>query len=279
MLRVASMSIEYNLSTGHIALKNLPNVRDLGYLMTERGERIVPQRLIRAGALGEASDGDIEILVNGCQIRTIIDLRTPEESAQNPDPRNKMPQVDFFDAPILGFSTTGITREDGLLGMMKSYNAITRKDPRQLMTEVYENMLLSETGLKGFSRFFEILTSKDEGAILWHCSAGKDRAGLAAVLLLTVLGVSRSTIVADYLATNLNLAGRAVDLKKHIPKGLLSKAVLKSLEVFNSADEAFLDAGIMAVKKEYESLNGYLKNALGVDDDKRKLLYERFVCL
>lgn len=267
---------ELNENDGHIDLERLPNTRDLGYLRTGSGARIRPRRLIRSGALAEASDEDIRMLVEVYQVKTVIDLRTPDEQANSPDPMDKMPSVDFFDAPILGFSTTGITREDGLPGMIKTFSGSTH-DPRQLMIELYSNMFVDDIGIRGFTRFFEILAQSGEGAVLWHCSAGKDRAGLATVLLLHILGVSRDAILSDYLVTNRYLANRANDLTKLIPPQYQEKAALQSLQILNSADAAFLDAGIVAVEQEYGSLDTYLAKALGLDEYARKTLCCRYL--
>lgn len=266
----------FDSKAGHIALQMLPNVRDLGYLKTASGQRIAGRKLIRAGALIEASATDIDLLVSTYDVQTVVDLRTPDEREQRPDPVDKMPRARFFNVPILGFSATGVTREDGLAGMAKGLSAL-EGNPEQLMLDLYPRMLLEEGGIRGYSHFFKILAEVDEGAVLWHCSAGKDRAGLASFLLLSVLGVCHEAIVLDYLATNQYLSERVDDLKKLIPQKDLSEGLLQSLQVLNSASEAFLDAGVAAVVQEYGSVNSYLERALGVDDGLQELLRKKYL--
>lgn len=267
------MSQQY---AGRIVLENLHNTRDLGYLRTITGQQVTPRKLIRSGALALATSEELHVLVEDYSVRTVIDLRTPDEQIKKPDPQEEMSRVRFVDAPILGFSTTGITREDGLAGMAKTLPALDR-DPVEVMTKLYPNMLLDDVGIKGFSRFFDELVQNEEGAVLWHCSAGKDRAGLASVLLLTVLEVPHSAIVADYLATNQYLEGRSDELKKLIPTEFLSQSLLQSLQVFNSASETFLSAGLKAVEEQYGSLDTYMHEALNVDADKRALLKSKYL--
>lgn len=258
-------------------LDALPNTRDLGYLSTVAGEQLKKRKLIRSGAMAAATKKDIDVLVEDYDVRIVIDLRTLEECQKKPDPQDSMPRTHFVHAPILGFSATGVTHESGLEGMTKTL-AVLDSDPKQLMLDIYSSMLLDETGVLGYTRFFEVLAQSNEGSVLWHCSAGKDRAGLASVLLLSALGVARETIVSDYLATNSFLMGRSDDLKRLIPSEYLSESIIQGLQVFNSVNETFLDAGIKAVEKEYGSLDGYLKNALKVDDDMRATLHSKYLC-
>lgn len=261
---------------GHISLEKLPNVRDLGYLKTGDDQNTLSTALIRSGGLNSASDADIATLLTEFNVRTVIDLRTEEEKTKSPDPQDKMQGVRFVDAPILGYTATGITRENGLEGLAKSL-ATLNADPTQLMIELYPKMLLEDSGVQGYSRFFATLADNEEGAVLWHCSAGKDRAGLAAVLLQYALGVAKRDILADYLATNTYLAGRADDLIKLFPAEYRTENFVQGLQILNSANENFLIAGIKAVENEYGSLEKYYKDALGVDEGMRELLRNKYL--
>ncbi|MDR0309118.1 MAG: tyrosine-protein phosphatase [Coriobacteriales bacterium] len=252
------------------------NTRDLGYLSNCDGQRVAPRRLIRSGALRDASEPDIDVLIDEYEVRTVIDLRTPEERENRPDPEEQMSGLSFIEAPILGTSALGLTREKGLIGMARMFKA-QMGDPKKLMAKFYPKMLLGEMGIKGYKRFFETLANNEQGSVLWHCSAGKDRAGLASVLLLHVLGVPQQAILSDYLATNQFLAGRADDLSKLVPAKYLTPRIEKAFVVFNSADQVFLRAGIKGIEKEYGSTDGYLRNALDVDDDMRKLLRNKYL--
>lgn len=261
---------------GHIPFEGLANTRDLGYLKTRDGLSLLPHKLLRSGALASATDEDIEVLEKTFGVHTVVDLRTQEEQEKAPDPKDRMQEATFVDAPILGFSATGVTRENGLAGLAKDLSTLTR-DPRQLMIDLYPTMLLDSTGIKGYQRFFATLLNEEEGAVLWHCSAGKDRAGLASVLLLHVLGVPTEAIVADYLTTNKYLASREDAIKKLIPEEYLSERLLEGLKTLNSASKDFLDAGIAGVSKEYGSLDAYLSEALDVSEEAKSLLRNKYL--
>ena len=78
-----------------------------------------------------------------------------------------------------------------------------------LSDDMYSSVLNDETARKGFAQFFQILLEQDaDKAILWHCTGGKDRAGSASALLLSVLGVDRETVLDDFELTNEFLADR-----------------------------------------------------------------------
>jgi protein-tyrosine phosphatase len=264
---------------GRIGLEKLPNTRDLGYLSTQDNRQVVSRKLIRSGALSGASGNDLKTLTQTYQVQTVLDLRTPEEREKSPDPQEDMPGVRFDYAPILGFAATGITRENGLEGLIGKLKSSTSElgDPRQLLAGLYPRMFLDKLGVQGYTRFFDILANTSEGAVLWHCSAGKDRAGMAAVLLLHVLEVSPDAILADYLATNQFLTGRTNELKKLIPAEHFTPELEQALTILNSTDQSFLDAGIQAVQKEYGSLDTYLKDALGVDKAMKEHLRSKYL--
>jgi len=216
------------------------------------------------------------MLLNEYNLTTVIDLRTKEEQQDHPDPKDSMPKVRFIDAPILSFATMGITREEVMIQQETTYDALL-DNTRQLMSELYPHMLLNETGIRGLSLFFEVLAEHDEGAVLWHCSAGKDRAGLATALLLHVFEVPDDAILADYLATNNYMESRIDAYLGSVPAESLSPQLVESIRILNSADEAFLTTGFDALKKEYGSVDNYLKDALGVDKALKELLRKKYL--
>ena len=126
------------------------------------------------------------------------------------------------------------------------------------------------------------------GSALWHCTAGKDRAGFATAILLESLGVARDDIVADYLQTNECLAG----VTKQLVGMLSSKAITSdqmqfdgqtievmkaALDHFFRADEAFLAGAYAAADEQFGSFDAFLANGLGIDEAKREEL--RRLCL
>lgn len=278
---------------GHIDLEGLYNTRDLGGIEAADGCHIKPRMLLRSAALAGATEHDAKALIDDFHLRKVLDLRTEEERQKKPDPEDLFEGVEFIDVPILNTQALGITRESGIKGLLDAAKSI-EADPAQMMIRIYPNMLLDERSMQGYKRFFDELLKDegapldhdplpedepyaDEGSILWHCSAGKDRAGLAAVLLLHVLGVSDERILEDYLATNKHLESRTQEILDTLATYHMAERLDGSVRVLNSADERFLRAALDAVNERYGDLDTYLEQALDVTPEKKEALRVKFL--
>lgn len=261
---------------GRIVLEGLPNTRDIGGIPAADGRFVKHARLLRSGALDHATDRDLATLLDDFNLRTVIDLRTEEERKEHPDPEDGLVGVHFEDAPVLSTSTFGVTREGGMMQALKMLRTV-QKNPASIMEEVYERMMLDEQSQQGFARFFDDVLAADEGAVLWHCTIGKDRAGLAAALLLHVLGAPREAIAQDYLATNDYVQSETQNIMDALSSFGLAGKLDSSIHVINSADPRFLQAAFNAVEREYGSLDAYVRDQLGVTDEKRAALRERYL--
>lgn len=277
---------------GRIDLEGLANTRDLGGIKTQDGRVVRRKMLLRSGALANATEHDAAALMDEYRLAKVIDLRTEEERLKSPDPEDLFDGVEFVDIPILNTQALGITREGGVKGLLKAVKSI-ESNPADLMIEIYPSMLLDETSSRGYAQFFdELLASEapvgvdpvaeDEesaqpGSVLWHCSAGKDRAGLAAVLLLHVLGVPYETILADYLATNEYMETRTQEILDSLSSYGMAGKLDESVRVLNSADERFLDAALDAVRERYGSLDEYLRAVIGITSEKAEALRSKFL--
>lgn len=261
---------------GRIVLEGLPNTRDVGGIPAADGRFVKHARLLRSGALERATSRDLEVLLDDYHVRTVIDLRTEEERKEHPDPEDGLMGVRFVDAPVLSTSTFGVTREGSMMQALKMLRTV-QKNPAGMMEEVYESMMLDEQSQRGFTQFFDDVLATDEGSVLWHCTIGKDRAGLAAALLLHVLGAPREAIERDYLATNSYVGSETQNIMDALASFGLGDKLDKSIHVINSADPRFLKAAFDAVEKHYGSLDAYVRDQLNVTDEKRDALRERYL--
>lgn len=261
---------------GRIVLEGLPNTRDVGGIPAAGGRFVKHARLIRSGALARATSRDLETLVDDYDVRTVIDLRTEEERREKPDPEDQLVGVRFEDAPVLSASTFGVTREGGMKQAIKALRTL-KNDPASIMAEVYAGMMTDGQSQQGFARFFQDVLAADEGAVLWHCTIGKDRAGLAAALLLHALGVAPEDIMQDYLATNHYAQSETQSIVDALSSFGLGGKLDASIQVINSADPRFLHAALDAVEKNYGSLDAYVRDQLGVSDEQRDTLRERYL--
>ena len=98
--------------------------------------------------------------------------------------------------------------------------------------QMYVEFLQGETGKEGFREFFRVLLETPEGnAVLWHCTSGKDRTGVAAMLLLGVLNVDEETIMEDFMLTNAFFESEISAMREQLEKYIQDKAMLEELLV------------------------------------------------
>lgn len=167
-----------------IAVDGSFNVRDLGGYPAAQGATAW-RRLLRSGGVHRLSPAGIATLRDHGVTR-VIDLRRPEELAKEPSP--------LRDAE--GITLHEISLFEGL--------APTAFDQGDVLLDLYIQALDSRA--EAFVAVFEAMAASADGAVMFHCTAGKDRTGLIAALLLLIAGVDRDTIIADYTMTEARLA-------------------------------------------------------------------------
>ena len=218
---------------------------------------------------------DISLLREEYSVSSIIDLRTDNERGSAPDPIDDFVDVRFIDIPLMSAEAIGITRTD-MESVMRIVKSIA-ENPVSMMTTIYPAILTDEASRKGLGQFFDELLFHDEGAVLWHCSAGKDRVGLSTVLLLKILGAPWEVIVQDYLATNKYMHESTREIEAALDAYNVAYELRGSLQVLNSADVRFLQAAVDAVDVQFGGLDVYIREVLGVDKDKQEALQQKFL--
>ena len=193
-----------------IDFEGLNNTRDLGGMLTADGKKIREGLLYRSGALYRASEKDLNKLAeyNLCRI---YDFREEDDREHRPDPG--IPGCSNLWIPILMEDGAGV--EQGEKAQEEAYKMFRNliENPEQsaaMMTDIYRQFIREEYCRKQYGRFVKDILSISQEAqkegkqpvILWHCAAGKDRAGFGAVILQEIFGVSREDIFADYMLTN-----------------------------------------------------------------------------
>lgn len=272
-------------STGRIALENLPNTRDLGGLRTIDGRRILPNRLIRSGTLFGATKRDIQILAEQYGLGTVIDFRTETERRQKPDP--EIPGIRNIFNPILDEKTVGITFEEGekqdrekpeeiYAGIMS--HAVTLKGkPEQYINKLYEDLVLSDCAARQYGRFFDLLLEADDRAVLWHCSAGKDRVGIGTALLLSALLVDRDTIVNDFAVTNDYVMEGAEKISLLVKEKTGDPILGDCVRVLLTVSEDYILHAFSAMEKCCGTVDTYLTERIGLSMDKKQQLRRKFL--
>ncbi len=225
------------------------NFRELGGYPAADGRVVAWGRLFRSDDLFELTREDRE-MVRRLGIRTVIDFRDKGEASASPD---RLPDsvVHRRHLPI----------EVGKLAGGVMDGRLTREKAVGMMVSVYR-LLVHDFQFR-YREFFEIVLDGDSQPLLFHCTAGKDRTGLAGALLLSGLGVERETVVGDYLLS-------AEYLKNKYQAGFDYDAVMEPLY---SVRPEFIETALEVIDDNYNGMDAFLTNQLNVDIEKLRTMY------
>lgn len=241
------------LGASHLPLESGYNFRDLGGLRTVHGKRVKWGTIFRSDDLGGLSDRDLAYLAS-IPLKSIVDFRSHSEIEASPDRvpesvQNRHP-LSIDPGSIMGF-------------MEKGVDAITTADAEDAMMMLYRTFVTDSACLTRFKEFFELLQDEGNAPLLYHCSAGKDRTGIATALLLSALGVDEETILEDYLLSNSYLKDKYSAIIDKFPE-LRAMFEVKPHYIKGTFDE---------IKTRHGSVEQFLKNELHVDLQKLRTLY------
>ncbi|MGB3806033.1 MAG: tyrosine-protein phosphatase [Erythrobacter sp.] len=249
--------------------EGIHNLRDYGGYRGAGGARVKTGLLFRSGQHMEASDADLET-IRALDIRTVIDLRGVSERSGFPCRRH--PE---FCAEVIAHEgeTSNSPPHEGGGGTVD----MTAEKARERMIAVYTRMPDNPAMIAMFSRYFEALATREGGSLV-HCFAGKDRTGIAASLLLHVLGVQHDDILAEFLRTN-DAPTREILERQSLPRmekhyGTIEPEALRNLM---GVLPEYLDTYWSKVAREHGSVDTYLEQQLGVDEKRKTRLQERLL--
>lgn len=239
--------------------EGIPNFRDLGGYPTSDGQQVKWGVLYRAGTFTNSSNADLQSLEK-LHLKTLIDFRSASEKEEEP---NRLPDP-------LGFNLVEIpTLDDGNKAMagdvmerVKSGN-FDGFDPNLMMLEA--NRQFASTFTPQYRQFIHTVLEADGAPIVWHCSAGKDRTGFAAAILLRILGVPEDVVMRDYM-----------DSKEHALKSRKSRLLLlrvfkgeeaaDKLAILLGVEEAWLKAAFEEIDATWGSFDNYVREGLELTD-------------
>ncbi|WP_125704917.1 tyrosine-protein phosphatase [Lacticaseibacillus daqingensis] len=235
------------------------NFRDLGGYRTTDGRQVAPHRLVRASKLDQLSERDQAYLAD-YGVRWDVDFRSPEERDLAPD-RVPAGATYHFD-PVFPYDETQVTTWKE---QQKAF-AFDAQGGYKNMLQTYQDIITNPQSQTAYRQFFDLLLQNETGALLFHCSAGKDRTGMGAAFVLAALDVPEATIRTDYMTTN-QYVGPAVDEVLTTAKAAGANAnTQESLRDLWIARSEYLDTAFATVTQRYGSMRRYLSQALDLTD-------------
>ena len=250
------MDSNMTLSSSPLHLEGAPNFRDLGGYPNIHGQTFKPGLVFRSDHLGKLTASDIQQLQSlSKRPWLVLDFRGIEERSIHPC---TLPQ-----AKVMSLSIEP-TVVQTLTDLLNSGVAVSSQKTVELMQDTYCNFVRQHS--QRFAEFFDAVLDHPDATVVFHCTAGKDRTGMAAACLLHALQVPMETIWDDYLLTNQRL--------RHMP---FFEAAPEVARVLQTVQPEFLQAALDTVTQDHGHLDNYLEQVLGVTADKRKALAERLM--
>lgn len=265
---------------------NLPgvlNARELGGYPA--GDRHIRRGvLIRSGVLNNAEPEAIEILSREYHLQTIVDFRM--SGVRDGAPDKEIPGAECIRIPV-------VEKKD-YFAKVKNIEIIKHfmsgnTDQRAMLDFAYESgflgpelyimFLLGARGKRAYAKFFRILLDTDpsKGAVLWHCVDGKDRAGLATMLLLSALGTDKQTILEDYMMSNSGKEAKLGKIREDCEALGMAPDKTEALQFASGAVfERYLIHAMDTLEEKYGSVHGYLSEELGLTIQDIERLREKY---
>lgn len=251
------------------------NVRDLGGIKC--GDKTLKMgRVIRSSHIGYLTDeGEKQLMGNN--LRVVVDFRSDPEILSSPD--RIIEGVKYEKCPILKSLTVGLSR-DGKKQTVEEQviNIVTTLgvDVRNWLARLYVPLVTDEFSVNGYRRFFDLLKENKEGALLYHCAAGKDRVGTGTVLFLMALGASYEDIIEDYMLTN---KSTEESTKRAIAKARemgLDESLVECIPFVNGVIPEYVQVVFEVIEKK-GGIEKYLEGCMGIDENYLKELRENYL--
>ena len=235
-----------------LPLDGARNFRDLGGYETQDGRSVKWGVIYRSGHLNKLSQNDLKH-IKDLRIRSISDFRGPSEAAAEPD---RIP-----DGILNSAYPVDVAGSD----LKTIIHAVIRGDPGMdasaYLMEVNRKFVTDYSGV--FGRWLRDLTGNPESLPqVFHCTAGKDRAGFATAILLRILGVPEELVITDYLKTNSYMNEFVEQTIKKIRNRTLSGKNAETIRPLLIADKRYLLVALNTVREEWGSIEEYALGGL-----------------
>ena len=248
--------------------RDVQNFRDLGGLKSGDGRRVREGFFYRGAGLAYFDEEELKEFVK-LHVKTIMDLRSAQEIEALPDPYIEGAERIEHSGLVVKGSEDIDWSPDGM---------------RKIGGEAMEQL----TKISGYYRSIAfdneayriMMTQFEEGKvpIYFHCATGKDRTGVAAMIILMAMGVREDEIRKDYLASNIfrkevleNSLGSVSDLSGQYPE------IAKLITIMDGVLEQTFDTVISSIKEKYGDFKTYLLREYGLDESKLKVLRDKYL--
>ncbi|MEJ5976386.1 tyrosine-protein phosphatase [Novosphingobium sp. PS1R-30] len=246
-----------------LLLQGGQNFRDLGGYKTLDGRTVRWRTLFRSGAMNHLTAADFDYLAK-LNLQTVVDLRSTEERAAAPVPwpEKAAPQILVRD---YGQGAMGLENVD--------LAKLTGEGARARMAAIYPGIL--DNFNDQYRSLFDRLLAAD-APLAFNCSAGKDRTGVAAALILTALNVPRETIIEDYLLSNQRFRPDLTTAAADPAMAIWRQVPPEVAKAFMGVDRSYIEGVFRVIDSHPGGAEGYLRDRLGLDHADLLALRKRY---
>ena len=266
-------NIQIELKSQLIGVTSAHNARQLGgYPIGDK--QIKNNVLLRSAKLSELTAEDSTLLCDKYKVQCIYDFRGKNESFSAPDVIPRDARYLSLALPFAGDESgfdVKFESEEQMIGMLLQH--AEHPSVQTMCTSMYDLIFFEESSKEVYRQFFADLVklNPQDGAVLWHCTQGKDRAGSASAMLLSALGAERSLIMADFILSKDYYNPIVAHIKTETEA---QKMVINTLI---SANPDVFEATLNKVDAKYGSLRNYLTECIGVTPEMMNILRERYL--
>ncbi|WP_432249719.1 tyrosine-protein phosphatase [Streptomyces sanyensis] len=253
------------------------NLRDLGGIPLPGGHRVREGVLFRSGQL-DRLDTRTDPAVASLGVRTVVDLRTRGEREERPD--RIPPGARLLSADVLADQiTAGLLPAAARLRRLLADPVAAERElgdgrAAELFGAIYRGFVTTASARASYRVLLEELARPEAVPLLFHCTAGKDRTGWAAAVVLMLLGAEREVVEAEYLAVNAAVREALAPLVEGFTmQGGRPETALALIGVVPE----YLAAGLDEAESRYGSMEGYVRDGLGVSRADVAAVRERLV--
>jgi len=256
-----------------LGIQSVPNLRDLGGYKSSDGATVVGGLVYRSNQLSGISEEDMKKLA-ALNLKAEFDLRTAEERDLRPDELPPGVKNVWLDV-LADLDQAGPAVLEKLMKNPKAANeALGGGKAEANFRETYRQFVSLPSAKKSFGKLFLALGDQEQLPALFHCTTGKDRTGWATAALLTLLGVSRETIMQDYLRSNDYIIPQYQKLIDAFVQGGGEERIPSAIL---GVKKEYLDAAFEEMETKFGTIEKYFSEGLGIDAAEQKALRDLYL--
>ncbi|MCL2335082.1 MAG: tyrosine-protein phosphatase [Endomicrobia bacterium] len=251
----------FYVSERHIPMRGTPNFRDLGGIVNKHGRQIKWGKFFRSGNISSLTDEDLEYFKT-LKIKKVIDLRSRAEIEREPEKLPRGGHIKYINVPISNPAEFGKLVEEmkNSSGAQNAVDAVMLKGAHDFTSALAEFKPVIDAMIEG-------------GPFLCHCSAGKDRTGIASALILSILDVEKAAVLEDYMLSNEYTVPYFSKYISFITELGIPEDIARAA---SGVKKEFLETTLNDIGIKYGSFDEMAKEVFGIDAEIKKELLRRF---